>query len=153
MAMMKIIVIFLLSVLPFILGNEINLSNARLGVPKSETWGMTYTYWMRELTSMPSPLQEMRCFDVQQTDKIKKIVTKYNNDYRTNTLQGRTTLEGFLVFFIISALFVNIAFFYINTQRIKIIQRQIRTLTDMAQVKHTQDGGLRELESGTSQQN
>ena len=70
MAMMKIIVIFLLSVLPFILGNETDLSNARLGVPKSETWGMTYTYWMRELTRMPGPVQEMRCFDVQEAQHL-----------------------------------------------------------------------------------
>ena len=149
--MMKIIVIFLLSVLPFILGSTINLCNAKLGDSKSETWGTT-TCSMRELTSIPHGNQgetmEMRCFGVGLTNDIKRIVQKFNPS-RT----ARTTLEGFLVFFIISALFVNIAFFYINMQRIKIIERQIRTLTDMApaQDNNTQDGGLRELESGTSQ--
>ena len=60
--------------------------------------------------------------------------------------------EGFLVFFIISALFVNIALFYINTQRMKIIQKQIRTLTDMDQANDIQEGDLREIVS-TSRQN
>ena len=60
--------------------------------------------------------------------------------------------EGFLVFFIISALFVNIALFYINTHCTKITRKQIRTLTDMDQANDIQEGDLRELVS-TSRQN
>ena len=87
---------------------------------------------------------ELRCFEPKKAKEL--------NMYSTTGRAEITTLEGFLVFFIISALFVNIALFYINTQRMKIIQKQIRTLTDMDQANDIQEGDLREIVS-TSRQN
>ena len=144
--MMKIVLIILLSVLPFILGNEFNLCNAKLS-------NATGDYRMRTLTKIPNPQHpknrssdfELRCFGVNMANNATRCMTKIKASKITD-------LEGFLVFFIISALFVNIALFYINTQRMKIIQKQIRTLTDMDQANDIQEGDLREIVS-TSRQN
>ena len=65
MAMMKIILIVLLSVLPIILGNEFDLCNATLS-------NETGDYRMRTLTKIPNPKHpnnrsldfELRCFGV-----------------------------------------------------------------------------------------
>ena len=66
------------------------------------------------------------------------ILNKYTSSPPTTGVA-----EGFLVFFIIIALFVNIALFYINTQPMKIIHELIQTLTDMDQANNIQEGDLK----------
>ena len=145
--------IVLFSVLPFILGYD--LCNARLSRPSNETGD----YNIQTLTDIPNPLHpnnrsqdfELRCFRVEIANESKMCLRKKRNN---NTRASKITdFEGFFVFLIISALFVNIALFYINTQRMKIIQKQIQTLKDMAQANDIPEAGnLQEIVS-TSRQN
>ena len=80
MAIMKIFLIVLLSVLPFINGNEYDLRNAKLSKPSNGIGD----YGMRTLIRIPNPHHpnnpsrdfELRCFGVNIANDLKLCMTK-----------------------------------------------------------------------------